>query len=677
MRKLFFQTLKNEGKWHFAILFMLVLAFGSNSRNGQLLNYDDERYIQGNPYIQTLDFETLKDQFTHYFDGHYHPLTLLSLSVDRLVFSDAVFGHHLVNWFFHVLNTFLVYFLVIALFKNSQTAWFVSLVFALHPIQVESYAWMSERKNVLYAFFFLLSMWSYVNYVRKEAGFWPVLIFTLLSLLSKAQAVVLLPVFLLIDYVEERDFRNKVLWLQKLPFLIVFGLFLWVTTGAQTESWGNLNTLDYSRFQRFFLASYGFLSYIVKTILPFGISPYYPYPKDIGLSLSLWHYASPLFVMGFLALCYWLHLKKMNQALFGMLFFFFNLVLMLKFFDVPYGNYLWANRYIYLAIIGLTLALSQLVQLKLPAVWKEKRNFHIFTGALAVGMGILSLQQVEFWNKSSNLWGRVSSLYPKYAHAQNMYALGLLAEGETKEARSAFESLLKLDPEFSSAYVNLAVLDFKLGNPEKAKSQILKALQSQPEDPMVLNTAVGIFLQTNQFSEAKPLLEKLLLLQPEVEEHRVQFARTLIMLEDSIQAKKAINQVTDSNKKNALLQLLQQNAKGQNPQVSSWLEQATALGKQGRFAESEALFNKVIEADPNNAMAYINRGTNYALQKEFEKALRDFEKGISLNPSDARPYLMMGYLLRDLGRNAEACAQFRFAKSKGVQVEEGLLRACE
>ncbi|MDZ7845635.1 MAG: hypothetical protein U5L96_02015 [Owenweeksia sp.] len=137
-----------------ALLLILTAAFSFKSINGLELNYDDERYITHNELIKDLDAGKVKQIFSTYFDGHYHPLTLLSLGMDNLLFQNAIKGHHVVNWLLHLANALLVYLFILALFKDQALAFGTALLFALHPMTVESYAWMTERKNVLYSFFF-------------------------------------------------------------------------------------------------------------------------------------------------------------------------------------------------------------------------------------------------------------------------------------------------------------------------------------------------------------------------------------------------------------------------------------------------------------------------------------------------------------------------------------------
>jgi hypothetical protein len=244
-------------RWgHLAILLAAALIFTHSSTSGSLLNYDDERYIQGNALIETEDGIQFRRIFTEYFDGHYHPLTLLSLACDNALAKDSIRMHHQTNWLLHLLNALLIYLLFGRLFPERWSLAFgAALLFELHPMNVESYAWMTERKNVQYAFFFLLSALQYVGYVRtqdRKRLLWSYF-FLIASLLSKAQAVVLLPVFLIIDIVERRSLRQWPIWLEKIPALLLFSLFLFITRHAQEEAWGDLSSSVHSLTDRLLL----------------------------------------------------------------------------------------------------------------------------------------------------------------------------------------------------------------------------------------------------------------------------------------------------------------------------------------------------------------------------------------------------------------------------------------
>lgn len=668
--------------WAFlGILAIAALLFTRGSIDGELLNYDDERYIENNDLIENFSPEGVGEIFTSYFDGHYHPLTLLSLAIDRSLSEDAVFSHHRTNWWLHLFNSILVFFLLSRLFPERELLAFgTSLLFLLHPMNVESYAWMTERKNVLYSFFFLLACWQYVRYAndtKRKALLLVTYVFLLLSLLSKAQAVVLLPVFFLIDYVRNRSFSAVAIYLEKLPALLIFSAFLFITREAQVEEWGNLSSEVYSRLDKLFLASTGFALYLLKGVVPIQLSPYYPYPEALGLSLSSVHYAAVLVPLAFIGLLVVLIRNDQRIWVWGLAFFFLNIVLMLKFLDVPYGDYLMANRYIYLPSIGLIWTVLLLVN-HLLAKKGSKMNLAYVISALAIWYGWKSIERIDVWSSSTNLWASVIEQYPNYAHARNMKALAHLQKGEAREALNGFKMLLEIDPDFEGGRQNLATLYYKTGQKEAALAQARLAARENPENIGALGLAYRLESEMNKHEAALLLAQKMKALDSNDENHILNEARSLIALKRLDEAQAVLIQST-SEEAGELLLAIQRQQSATDPsriEAAELLDEATRLGKAGNHSRAIVLFTRSIELDSTNFKSYLNRGTSYARSGEFALAYNDFERARKLRPSNGATYLMLAAVSRDLGRTEEMCGHVTKAKKRGAQVPAEMLQLC-
>lgn len=663
---------------------LIVLAgtlFTRPAIQGQLLNYDDERYIANNALIESLDGEHLQRMFTEYFDGHYHPITLLSLAVDQTMADDAVKAHHQTNWWLHLFNAIWVYLLLLKLFPNHSILPIgTALLFLVHPMNVESYAWMTERKNVLYGFFFLLALLSYTQYAKNPSWKTLTLVYLLsvLSLLSKAQAVVLLPTFFLIDYFVGRGLTNKSLWLEKLPAILLFGVFAFYTREAQAASWGDLAS-PYGYGEKLFLASAALGSYFLKGLFPWNLAAYYPYPESLEQSLNWTHYVGLMWPIALMLTLFWLWKKGMKNWFFALGFFTINIVLMLKFFEVPFGNYSMADRYNYIPSIGLMLLWGfffDWMAVKLPSIGQNGKT--MLTAALVLIFGWMSQSRIAVWNNSVNLWQDVLDDFPEYGHAQNMLALSYLQSGQMLEAQKAFEQLVSDHPEFEGGYENLATLHFQAGRKAQAIQAAEEALRQHPDVPQTVELAYRIFQDAARYKRSQDLAEQLVLLEPSSSIYSVYLAKALLGQGQDSLAVIHLNKNPGRESQELLLQI-QESAALKDPRkrkARKLLEEATALGKRGQLDAAEKRFNESIALDSVQFNAFINRGSNYARMQQYNQALNDYLKASQLAPHQPMAYLMLAAVYKDLNQQEKSCAALAKAQELQAQIPQEMLNYC-
>jgi tetratricopeptide (TPR) repeat protein len=446
-----------------ALLLASVLIIYAQSINFGFVNFDDDRYVQANEHIDSFSGENITYWFTEYFDGHYHPLTLASLTLDNILGGGEAKSFHLMNMLLHMASVLVLFFLMKRLFSDIKTAFFIALIFAVHPLQIESVAWVSERKNLLFGVFFLLSLFQYKLYLEKpnSKNLWLSILFFALSLLSKVTALSLFFTLFALDYFTKQDFKNKRLWLIKLPYLILSVVFIFIATQAQHTTWEESN-LAYTFVDRIFLASRAFVFYAAQSMLPHGLSAYYPYPVDVGLPLSWVHYFMPVIVLGFLALLVF-SLKKNHRILsFGLLFFALNIALLVKLFDIPHGNYNMADRYAYIPSIGIFVIIVVLLYDKFKGNKGQKAT--IILSIYALFLMVYSYQRVDIWENSKKLWTDVIKSYPNYSHAYNMRGLGKLSENDVQGAMQDFGNVVRLNPDNLGALLNLAQMNIQRGD---------------------------------------------------------------------------------------------------------------------------------------------------------------------------------------------------------------------
>jgi len=410
--------------------------------DNDFVDWDDNVYVVENPLVRNKQVPT-SQIFKEVVSLNYHPLTMLSMRWNANECKDCVYGisaKPFISWnlYLHLLNTLLVFFLAFRLSKeNLFTAIFSAVVFALHPMHVESVAWVSERKDVLYVFFFLLGLLSYDKFLQGRYSssqktdvkwLFLALIAFVLSCLSKAMAVVFPLLMILMDMYRnpemngvkalKQSFSTKKI-LEYVPFFgiaLFFGLMaMSVQSGddfggffAKTGIEKAVNEFDtFSLLQRFQFAAYGFCMYIIKFFAPTGLCTFHPYPTQAEYDSSpvYWGFFVLALAIGALTV---FSLRKTKLFVLGIGFYLFTVVLVLQFVSV--GVVIMADRYSYLPYIGLAFMLAMSVENYIP---KSIRSvFYGIAGIAAVFWFIQTKSQVDSWQDSETLWARVISIYP-------------------------------------------------------------------------------------------------------------------------------------------------------------------------------------------------------------------------------------------------------------------------
>lgn len=406
------------------ILFFTFIVF-SNSIDNSFTNWDDPDYIINNKYLKDISASGIKTIFTTPYFANYHPLTTLSYALEYNFFSKTINGSkvadpisfHFINLLLHLLNVVLVYIFIIMLSKRKEIAIIVSLLFAIHPMHVESVSWISERKDVLYSFFFLISMIFYLKYIDSEKEGKKYYSFSLiafvLSLLSKSAAVVLPLILIIIDYYKSKDLKNIKNIVDKIPFFILSIIMGIVTIWSQTKGGGINVTASFSFVDKIFLASYGIAFYIIKLFLPLNLSAIHYFPEKASNLLPLIYYISPIIILLIVLLIVKLkNLKK--DFVFGVLFFLSSMVLVLQFITI--GNAVVAERYTYIPYIGLFFIVGKVYcsiidnKNRYSSALKSYINYILIF--FVIFFAIISYNRNKVWQDGETLFTDVIEKYP-------------------------------------------------------------------------------------------------------------------------------------------------------------------------------------------------------------------------------------------------------------------------
>ena len=338
--------------WPLAAVVITAVCLSPTLKNG-FVNWDDEYYVVSNALLRGPQWIGI---FTRPVVSNYHPLTVLSLAANYAISGAEPWSYLLFSLLLHLANTVLVFWFAWLLSdKKGWVALFTALLFGIHPMHVESVAWISERKDVLYTLFFLLSLIAYWKYLQtdRSAAYWACFLLFACSLLSKPAAIVLPLVLLLLDYWKERPFTRRVV-LEKIPFFLVGGLFAVVTLKLQSVT--AMSSLDlYPFWVRLFFASYAIMVYFAWFFVPYPLSAFHPFPLPDHLGWTV--YLSPIFLLALIFLIW--HFRKNRVVVFGLLFFLVNILLVLQL--VPIGFTIVSERYTYVPYIGLAFLVAMIV----------------------------------------------------------------------------------------------------------------------------------------------------------------------------------------------------------------------------------------------------------------------------------------------------------------------------
>ncbi len=643
--------------WFPAILVVVVFAsYLPIWQNGFV--WDDKPYILLNQLIQDFSISHIIDFFygTNSFQlGNYHPFTMLSFALEYALAKDSAWLYHLNNLLLHTANSWLVY----RLFKQLNQSWLVSVItamlFALHPMHVESVAWAAARKDVLYTFFLL---WSFLYYLRfdttKETKFYFIsILFFIASCLSKGMAVVLPALLLITDYLLLRKRVNLTLFLNKIPFFIISFFVAYLAIIAQKAAGADATSFIegmYTNSEHLLICCYSFCFYWVKTILPINLLPFYPYPikaaTDSMPSIYTWAFVGVFFIIGFV---YWLG-RKDNRIWWAGLFFLISISTVLQI--VPVGSAIVADRYYYLSSIG-PLFMCGLVVNRYYQVSKLVIPLTILIGLL---LGSMTFLQTNHWKNGLTLFEPGYRAYPKspmvlanmgwyyidnkdvdkakgfLIEADNNQvqsgavcrAIGkiYLEEGNPQEALRYFTKSYQFRPESLETDMLMGEAYIKLESWAKAM-EYLEKYQGQTDKDIEYLTNLGlVYANVGKFKEAKEVLLKATQLQANFWEAHLNYA-FVFKKEGNLQ--EAVR----------LLRLLYQKAPDHQATVQNL---GALLVEQGKWQEAIEIWKKSAETQKDGSYEY-NIAIQYATHQDVNTAKNWFIKSARQGYASAKEIL--------------------------------------
>ena len=604
---------KSHYKAIFFILLITLVAY-LPAVKAEFVNWDDPDYTNKQTLAGFLsDYSLL---FTKSIQGNFHPLTMFSLTLNYSLSGMDPWSYHLFNLLFHLANCLLVYRLALLLSnKNSIIAFTSAILFAIHPMHVESVAWVSERKDVLYGLFFILGLISYTKYVttgsRKQ--YWYTALFLVLSLLSKPAAVIFPVALFCIDLLKKRKLSLR-LFIEKIPFFLLV-IPIGILTVLSQQKAGATGTGAFSMGERILFVCYNFMMYIVKSIVPLNLSAFHPFPPT-NKSLPVEYYLSPLFVIT-MAILFFYSLKRNRIVAFGLLFFLVNSLLIMQFFLV--GSAIYADRYTYIPYIGLFFIAGWLIDRY--ANTKLSRAYAIIIPVTLV-LSILTFRQAGIWQTSAKLWDNAIKVQPS-SKAYDNRAVLFRDEKNYQKAIEYYTKAIHINVIDHEGYTNRGNVYFDLKQYDSAFQDFQKALSIKPDYYTAMDNLGALYGLRGQFDSAIIYLTRALSIKPDY--------------------------------------------------APAYRNRGLAYAQSGRNEEAIKDFEESLKTQPDDPDIINFIGACYLALKKYDQALSNINKAIELKP-DPHFYLNRAYCYNAMQKTDAARSDALTAKQGGLEIDPGFAK---
>jgi len=571
---------------HRIILILLILLITavtlSPCLNNDFTNWDDNKYVTENPDIKSLNLENIKKIFASQYVAMYLPVTMLSYSLNYYFFGLNPCAYHTTDLIIHLLNCILVFYLFLLLSENTLSSFIIAILFGIHPLHVESVAWISERKDVLCCLFFLAGLISYIHYKKREKKLFYImsLIAFILSLMSKTMSITL-PLLLILT---DRFFYNKTgnSRVEKIPFFLISALFGIIALFTQTEAMEKHSSFTF--LDNLCIASYGILFYLYKMIWPLNLSAIYPYPEKTGYFLQIKFLISPLILIIPTATVIFSG-KYTKKIIFGSLFFLITILPVIKL--VPIGDAMTADRYTYIPLLGIFYILGEGFSFLYTFYNRNKDYGRIIKSSLAVlliaviiTLSWLSYNRCYIWKDSITLWSDVIKNYPSVTPAYINRGFAYYNKGDFDNSLKDYTEAIKLEPELAQLYNDRGNAYDMKGEEDRALADYTKAISLDPAFlPAYYNRGI-IYDRKGNYDEALS-----------------DYTKALEINSDSTEV---------------------------------YYMRAFSYYKKGEYSKAIKDFTKTIENKPASGEAYYNRALCYYSIGEYDSAWQDTKKAIEL-----------------------------------------------
>ncbi|MEN6624555.1 MAG: tetratricopeptide repeat protein [Smithella sp.] len=518
--------------------------------NCEFINFDDNIYVTNNSFVKNgFTAESILWAFQTTDAGLWHPLTWFSIMLDYKLYGQSPFGYHWTNVILHSLNTILL-FLFIS--RTTNALWksaFIAALFAVHPLHVESVAWVSERKDVLSSLFWFLTLLAYVHFLkdRKASAYIKMLFLFICGLLSKPMLVTLPFTLLLLDYWPLKRIKIngcltipwRQIWLlvyEKIPLMLLSFCFSLIAYFAQSEAKAVTSISVDLAIKNTFLS---YVGYIIKMIFPINLIAFYPLPSTIlfwkaGLSI--------LVIIGITGTVF-KFASKHPYLLFGWFWYLGTLIPVIGIVQI--GGQSMADRYTYIPLIGLFISLTWYISDYFTNHFLINKKILLFVGIACIGiLSILATNQLSYWKNSITLFKHANIVKGSYLSHYNL-GMALKDKGDIDNAIHEYRSAIAYSPTNAEVHNNLALALIAKGDYDKAIEELTIVIRINPSHAGAFNNMAMILYLQNKIKFAIPYFMEAIRLQPNYANSHFYLAMALKkddkLKESDIHFKKAVN----------------------------------------------------------------------------------------------------------------------------------------
>jgi tetratricopeptide (TPR) repeat protein len=644
----------------YAFLCVSILSVYWQVLTFDFISFDDYMYVRDNPIVrQGITFEGIKWAFATMYAGNWHPLTWLSHMMDIEIFGLNPGMYHVMNVFIHMASTLLLFYCLRRMTGSIWKSAVVAFIFGLHPLHVESVAWISERKDVLSTFFWILTMLCYKRYIerRSAASYIAVAVCYLLGLMAKPMLVTLPFVLLLLDFwplkrpglivsdevgvSTAKDMKQGIRWSgmlklirEKIPLLLIAGVASVTTIFAQKGS-GAISNLEiiplHIRLQN---AIISYLIYMEKMVWPSHLAVFYPFPKMIALPMVIISAATLIA----LTLLFVVNISRFPYLIVGWLWYLGTLLPVIGIIQV--GSQAMADRYTYVPLIGISIMIAWglpqlidqwrsgryvlsgilclIVPLLMWSTWHHtgywKDNVTLFSHAIDVtkdnylahnSLGVALCNRGEF-DAGINHYIEALRIYPEHIQALNNLGAALVKEREYGKSIEHFKKAIQLDPYFVNAHYNLGVALYSLGKVDEAIKEYQEVLQLNPQHSGAFQNIQIALAKQRKISDAIIQLNDALKTEPR---NYMIHCRLAELYQSKGETKEAIGHY--------------ENALSINPGTDGVLHALAVLyGENGEYGKALLTLQKMVKLNPNDSDVYYNIACIYSKQGRVDNALK-------------------------------------------------------
>ncbi len=647
-----------------SFLALITIAVFWQVHSFDFARYDDDKYVTENRHVQSrMTTDSIIWAFTSVNVNNWHPLTWLSHMLDYQLYGSNPAGHHLTSLFLHIVNTLLLFFILKRMTGFTWQSAFVAALFAIHPLHIESVAWVAERKDVLSTLFFMLTLWAYVRYVEYPGiyRYLPIILFFTFGLMSKPMLVTLPFVLLLLDFwpIGRLQFRKSILnisstslqtaanedekksniglIIEKIPLFIISAASIGITLYAQWTGIAPIESLPFGT--RISNALVSFISYMVKMIWPGNLAVFYPYPDMI----PIWQAGGSILLLILITLIAIRSVRHYPYVMTGWLWYLGTLVPVIGLVQV--GNQSIADRYTYIPLIGLFMIIAWAMP-DFLARWRYRHVALALSAGCVIGVLMtVSMFQVRHWHNSITLFEHAISVTKNNYVMHSNIGASLAEQGKYGDAVLHYTEALRIKPDDFEARYNLANALARQGKLEESLSQYAEALRIQPDAAAVHNN-MGIALSyLGRTDEAVIHFREALRIKPDFHDAELNLKTAL-----NRQMKPRQNILEIANKKPA------------DPKSAEGRMQAgLSLFQKGRLDEAIPEFEEALRLNPNIAAAHITLGLIMAQKRNLDKAIHHFRIALQIKPNLPEAHNSLGVALTYKGEIDEAITHFEEA----------------